>query len=223
MNGGHDLGGMMGFGPVVPEPGEPVFHAEWERRVFAMALAMGFTGTWSLDASRSAREDMPPAEYLSASYYAIWHTALERQIVENALATPDEIAHGTPVIPARPVTRVLRADAVGPRFGSGFPSDRPAPGPARYAVGDAVVARNIHPVGHTRLPRYVRGRTGTIERMHGAFVFPDTNARGAGESPQWLYTVGFTATALWGETGAVGDYVIVAAFESYLEPAGTST
>lgn len=218
MNGAQDLGGMMGFGPVVPEADEPFFHAEWERRVFALALAMGFTGAWTLDGSRSARENLPPATYLSAGYYAIWHAALAHQVVEAGLATPQEVADGVVAVPAAAVFRVLRAEDVAPRFSAGFPSDRPAVAPPRFAVGDAVLARNIHPVGHTRLPRYVRGRTGRVERIHGAFVFPDTNAHRAGENPQWLYTVGFCATDLWGETGRAGDRVTVAAFESYLAP-----
>lgn len=231
MNGAQDLGGMMGFGPVVPEADEPVFHAEWERRVFALALAMGFTGAWTLDASRSARENLAPATYLSSSYYAIWHAALAHQVVEAGLATSGEIADGVAVERAAPVARVLRAAEVAPRFDAGFPSDRPATAPPRFAVGDTVLARNIHPTGHTRLPRYVRGRTGRVERIHGAFVFPDTNAHRAGgsprtgvspqagETPQWLYTVGFCAVDLWGETGRAGDRVTVAAFESYLAPA----
>ncbi|MFD0935851.1 nitrile hydratase subunit beta, partial [Methylobacterium trifolii] len=94
MNGAQDLGGAHGFGPVVPEADEPVFHADWEKRVFAIAMAMGFTGTWSLDASRAARESLPPAEYLSASYYRIWLEALERQLAAHGLASPDEIASG---------------------------------------------------------------------------------------------------------------------------------
>lgn len=222
MNGAQDLGGMMGFGPVVPEADEPAFHAEWERRVFALALAMGFTGAWTLDGSRSARENLPPATYLSASYYAIWHAALVHQVLGAGLATRDEIAGGViatqGATPVAAVARVLHAAEVAPRFDAGFPSDRPVAAPPRFAVGDTVLARNLHPVGHTRLPRYVRGRTGRVERIHGTFVFPDTNAHRAGENPQWLYTVGFCATELWDETGRAGDRVKVAAFESYLAP-----
>ena len=216
MNGAQDLGGAHGFGPVAPEPDEPVFHAEWERRVFALAMAMGFTGTWSLDASRAARESLPPAVYLASSYYEIWLAALEAQIAGHGLASRGEMASGTPEAPARPVARVLHATELAPRFDAGFPSDRPAPGPARFAVGEAVVARNRHPVGHTRLPRYVRGRRGVIERIHGAFVFPDASAEAREAPPQWLYTVGFAAYELWGESADPGGRVTVAAFESYL-------
>ena len=216
MNGGQDLGGLHGFGPVVPEADEPVFHADWERRVFALAMAMGFTGAWTLDGSRAARESLPPGEYLRSSYYMIWLKALERQLAERGLARPEEVARGTPDLPAAPVARVLTADILGPRFRAGFPSDRPAAAPARFRVGEPVTMRNIHPTGHTRLPRYVRGRRGRVERVHGAFVLPDTSAHGRGENPDWLYTVGFSATELWGEDGDPGGRVTVAAFERYI-------
>ncbi len=175
MNGAQDLGGAQNFGPVVPEADEPVFHAPWERRVFAMAIAMGYAGAWSLDASRAAREAMPPAQYLGSSYYGIWLAALERQVAALGLTTPGEIAASAASVPTAPLPRVLRPEGLEARFRAGFPSDREAAAPARFAVGDAVVTVNAHPAGHTRLPRYARGRRGAVERVHGAFVFPDTN------------------------------------------------
>ncbi|MBE7247482.1 MAG: nitrile hydratase subunit beta, partial [Actinomycetospora chiangmaiensis] len=178
MNGAQDLGGAHGFGPVVPEPDEPVFHADWERRVFAMALAMGFTGAWNLDGSRATRESLPPAEYLAASYYEIWLKALEKQVAAAGLATPAEMAAGTASAPAKPVARVLARADLEARFRAGFPSSRAADAPARFALGDTVLARNLHPTGHTRLPRYVRGRRGRIARVDGVFVSPDTSAHG---------------------------------------------
>ncbi|MCJ2014495.1 nitrile hydratase subunit beta [Methylobacterium sp. J-076] len=219
MNGPQDLGGSHGFGPVMPEPGEPVFHAEWEKRVFAMAMAMGFTGTWNLDGSRAMRESLPPAEYLASSYYEIWFEALEKQILASGLATRDEVAAGRSLEPPAPVARVLTADILAPRFRAGFPSDRPPGGPARFALGDAVIAKVMNPVGHTRLPRYVRGRRGRVEAVHGAFVFPDTNASKQGENPAWLYTVAFDAAELWGPEADPGGRVTIAAFEPYLDPA----
>ena len=219
MNGAQDLGGSHGFGPVLPETSEPVFHAEWEKRVFAMALAMGFTGTWNLDGSRAARESLPPAEYLSSSYYKIWLEALEAQILGNGLATREEVSTGRVAAPARPVARVLTADILEPRFRAGFPSDRAPDGPARFAVGDAVVAKVMNPAHHTRLPRYVRGRRGVVEAIHGAFVFPDTNAYGKGENPVWLYTIGFDAAELWGPEADPGGRVTIAGFEPYFDPA----
>ncbi|KOX43644.1 MAG: nitrile hydratase subunit beta [Methylobacterium sp.] len=219
MNGAQDLGGCHGFGPVTPEPEEPVFHAPWERRVFAMAMAMGYTGAWNLDGSRANRESLPPAEYLAASYYEIWLKALEKQVAATGLATQAEIEAGKSAAPAEPVARVLHREGLEERFRAGFPSSRTAAAAARFAVGDAIRARNDHPTGHTRLPRYVRGRHGRIVRVDGVFVFPDTNAYGAGENPTWLYTVAFTAQELWGESGDPGGIVTVAAFEPYLEPA----
>lgn len=216
MNGAQDLGGMHGLGAVVPEPNEPVFHAAWESRVFALAMAMGFTGAWTLDGSRAAREAMPPADYLRAPYYAIWLDALERQLAAHGLAHPDEIARGKPDPDPAPVARVLTADILEPRFRAGFPSDRPAPAPARFSIGDAVTMRNIHPTGHTRLPRYVRAKRGTVLRVHGAFVLPDTNAHGQGENPDWLYTVAFASTELWGEDADPNGRVTVAVFEHYI-------
>ena len=219
MNGAQDLGGAHGFGPVVPEPDEPVFHAAWERRVFALAMAMGYTGAWNLDGSRANRESLPPAEYLASSYYEIWLRALEKQVVGTGLVTPAELASGRSAEKAKPVARVLAREGLEQRFRAGFPSSRATDAPARFAVGGAVLARNIHPTGHTRLPRYVRGKRGQIVRVDGVYVFPDTNAYGSGENPTWLYTVAFTAQELWGESGDPGGVVTVAAFEPYLDPA----
>ena len=219
MNGAQDLGGAQGFGPVLPEADEPAFHAPWERRVFAMALAMGYAGAWNLDASRAARESMPPAQYLSSSYFRIWLAAVEKQVAALGLARPEEIASGAASALGKPLPRVLGPEGLEARFRAGFPSDRPAEAPARFAVGERVVTINDHPTHHTRLPRYARGRRGTVERVHGAFVFPDTNAHGRGENPTWLYTVGFEAAELWGASADLGGRVMVAAFEPYLKPA----
>lgn len=218
MNGGQDLGGMHGFGPIAPEADEPRFHACWEKRVFGLAMAMGLSGTWNLDASRSARESLPPGEYLISSYYAIWLMALEHHVQRHGLATPEELSSGTSCASAAPLKRVLKGEEVAPLFARGFPSDRPVSDPARFSTGDLVRARKMNPTGHTRLPRYVRGHIGTIEAVHSGFVFPDTNARLAGEAPQWLYTVRFSGRDLWGEQAEVGHAVSVNAFESYLEP-----
>lgn len=219
MNGGQDLGGMHGFGPIAPEPNEPRFHAEWEKRVFGLAMAMGLSGTWNLDASRAAREALPPGEYLTSSYYAIWLKALERQVQAHGLASPEELSSGTVSTPPVTVKRVLRGEEVEPLFARGFPSDRPVTDPARFAAGERVRTRVLNPEGHTRLPRYVRGRVGMVECVHGSFVFPDTNACLAGEAPQWLYTVQFSGRELWGAQAGPGHAVSVNAFESYLEPA----
>ncbi|MEJ1160225.1 nitrile hydratase subunit beta [Prosthecomicrobium sp. N25] len=219
MNGAQDLGGQMGFGPVEPEPEHVRFHADWERRALALTLAMGATGSWTLDRSRFMRESLPPARYLSSSYYQIWLAGLERLLVDAGLATPAELASGAAQGKARPVKRVLTAADVPAVLARGGPCSRPAEEPARFAAGDRIVAANIHPRTHTRIPRYVRGRPGRIEAVHGVFVFPDTNAHGLGEQPAWLYSVAFRAPDLWGPDADPASTVRVDLFEPYLEPA----
>lgn len=214
MNGAADLGGMMGFGPVVDDG--QLFHADWERRALALTLAMGAAGRWSIDASRHARETLPPAQYLSSSYYAIWIAALERLLVSSGLVGADELAQGRPSTPGADVRAWDRAD-VARVLATGSRYDRGVDAPARFAVGDAVRTRVMHPEGHTRLPRYARGVTGVVERVHGAHVLPDTNAHGAGEQPQWLYTVRIDGSALWGADAEPGLTVTIEAWEGYLE------
>jgi nitrile hydratase len=218
MNGAQDMGGMMGFGPVAPEKDEPVFHAEWEKRAFALTLAMAAPGGWNLDQSRAARESLHPAQYLASSYYQIWVAALEKLMAERGLVTPDEIEAGKSLHPPKAVARILTVENVPATLAKGGPSGRPASTPQRFQAGQRVRARNIHPVGHTRLPRYVRGHVGAVTHVHGAHVFPDSNAAGRGESPQWLYTVCFTSQELWGEAADPTGSVSVDAWESYLEP-----
>ena len=218
MNGVHDMGGMHGFGPVEPEPGEPVFHAEWERRAFALTLAMGATGEWNLDQSRFAREDRPPAYYLRRTYYEIWLAGLERQLAERGLVSADEVEAGR-VLDAPGALDPVGPEAAARMLRSGGPTNREAPRPARFAEGDRVLARNLNPQTHTRLPRYVRGRVGTVVLVHGCHVFPDANAHDGGEDPQWLYTVRFAGHDLWGPDTDPTVAVSVDAFEPYLEPA----
>ncbi|MDX2102100.1 MAG: nitrile hydratase subunit beta [Alphaproteobacteria bacterium] len=216
MNGAHDLGGQHGFGPVQPEPAEPVFHAPWEGRMLALNVAMGATGTWSIDASRHARESLPPAVYLTSSYYRIWRLGLERLVIDHGLASAEELATGVAVDPPRPVARTLAADRVDAVLAAGFPYDRPAPAPAQFQVGQAVLTRVMHPVTHTRLPRYARGKPGVVERVHGYHVFPDSHAHGGGEAPQWLYSVRFAAPELWGQDADPTVSVRIDLWESYL-------
>jgi nitrile hydratase len=217
MNGAHDMGGMHGFGRVVPERDEPVFHADWERRVFALTLAMGATGEWNLDASRFARESLPPPEYLSRSYYEIWLAGLERLLAQRGLVTPDEMETGRSLQAAQPLKRTLAAADATASLGRGSPTNREAPREPLFQVGDRVGARNMHPAGHTRLPRYVRGHAGTITAVHGCHVFPDRHAHGHGEDAQWLYTVSFSGRELWGADADPTVTVAIDAFEPYLE------
>jgi nitrile hydratase len=217
MNGPQDMGGLHGFGRVEPEAGEPAFHADWERRALALTLAMAIPGGWNLDMSRAARERIPPADYLRMTYYEIWLAGLERLLAERGLVRSEEIAAGRSLVPPRPVSRILAADQVAARLAAGNGTERPASRPAAFKEGDAVRARNMHPVSHTRLPRYVRGHAGTIERVHGCHVFPDSNAAGTGENPQWLYTVRFDGRALWGDDTDPTIKISVDAWEPYLE------
>ncbi len=219
MNGAQDMGGQHGFGPVKPEPNEPPFHTRWEERAFAITVAMGATGEWNIDQARFARESLPPAEYLAKSYYEIWFAGLERLLFQRGFVSPDEIEEGRSIAPPKPLKRTMKADDVARTLGRGGPVSRPAAKPARFAVGDRVRTKNMHPATHTRLPRYVRGHVGMVERVHGCHVFPDTNARGEGEHPQWLYAVRFEGRELWGPDADPTVKVSIDAFEPYLEPA----
>jgi nitrile hydratase len=219
MNGPHDLGGTQGFGPVDPEADEPVFHAEWERRAAALSLAMGATGAWNIDMVRHARERIPPAEYLAASYYEKWLKGLERLLVEHGLAAEAEIEAGRSASPGVGLPRVPRAADVPALLAKGTSYERKPSTPASFKVGDLVRAKVMNPMGHTRIPRYARGRRGTIAAVHGVHVFPDSNSAGSGENPQWLYSVAFAAREIWGPEARDGDEVRVDLWEPYLEPA----
>ena len=219
MNGGQDLGGTHGHGPVMPEPNEPVFHADWEKRAFALTLAMAMPGGWNIDMSRFARENRPPGEYLSMSYYELWFYGLETMLKERDLVTDDEIVVGHMLDAPKPVKRTLSPGDVAQVLYRGGPTERESITSAKFKAGDRVRARNINPLTHTRLPRYVRGHVGTIERVIGCHVFPDSNAAGAGENPQWLYTVRFDGPELFGSASDPSVTVSVDAWDPYLEPA----
>jgi nitrile hydratase len=212
------MGGQQAFGPVRPEPDEPLFHAAWERRALGVVIAMGATGAWNLDMSRAARESLPPATYLASGYYEIWIRALERLLVERGLADAGELASGHSG--REPVARVrkLVASDVAAALSRGAPTARVAGAPARFAAGDRVRTRNMNPATHTRLPRYCRDKPGTIVKVHGAHVFPDTHALETGEHPHWLYTVRFEARDLWGDD-TTADAVHADLWEPYLEGA----
>jgi nitrile hydratase subunit beta len=216
-NSVHDMGGMHGFGPVEPEPNEPVFHARWEGRVLAMQRATGYTRLWTIDGGRASLENLPPVDYLGSSYYRRWYLGLERRLLAHGLVGEDEIAAGRALRPGIRLNRKMtEEDAKRPLFGD---FARPAPAPARFKPGDRVRTKNINPPTHTRLPRYARDKEGTVEAVRGCHVFPDTAAIGAGENPQWLYTVVFAGRELWGEEADPAISVSIEAFEPYLLPA----
>jgi nitrile hydratase subunit beta len=217
MNGVHDMGGMHGFGKVMPEKDEPVFHASWEGRVYAMQRAAGLFGYWNIDGGRASVEKLPPHVYLGVTYYEKWFLGLEQRLLDNGLIGPDELAAGHALHPAKPIKHKLAPEDVRDlQRGSYY---RPARAPARFAPGDRVHTKNINPTTHTRLPRYARDRIGTVEAIRGCHVFPDSVVLGKGDDPQWLYTVVFDGKELWGAEAAPGLKVSIEAFEPYLEPA----
>jgi nitrile hydratase len=219
MNGVHDLGGLHGMGPVQPEKNEPIFHARWEARVFALVRAMGAWRKWNIDASRHQRELIPGPEALRMSYYEKWLAGLNELMVAKGLVSRQEIESGHALPGSTKATPALPANAVSQLVARGAPANRDLQVPPRFKTGQRVRARNINPVGHTRLPRYVRGKIGTIDSLHGAFVFPDTNAHFKGENPQHLYSVRFTAQELWGADAVTQDSVYVDLWDEYLDPA----
>ncbi|MEP4766461.1 MAG: nitrile hydratase subunit beta [Roseibium sp.] len=217
MNGAQDLGGQMGFGPIELEDNEPNFHAKWEERAFALTLAMGATGSWNIDTSRHARESLPPADYLSSSYYKIWTMGLEKLCLDKGLITESELSSGKALEPAKPVKQVLKAENVSAVLAKGGPADRPEEQPARFKVGDKIRTKRMHPECHTRLPRYARDTVGVIDAIHGVHVFPDTSAHGKGENPTWLYSVAFKGTDVWGPDSDPSVSLRIDLWEPYLD------
>ena len=214
----HDMGGMHGFGPIEAEPAEPPFHARWEGRVFAMQRAMGITGLWTIDAGRASLEALPPLDYLGSSYYRRWFLGLENRLVLYGLVGADEIAAGHSSRAGAALPRKLTPADVENKLMRGEFA-RPTNQQPRFQEGDRVRTKNLNPATHTRLPRYARTKTGTVAAVRGCHVFPDSAALGAGENPQWLYTVVFAARELWGEDADPAVEVSIEAFEPYLEPA----
>jgi len=217
VNSVHDMGGTHGLGPVAPEADEPLFHAEWESRVLALVIASPTRG--NIDAGRHQRELIPGADYLRMSYYEKWFEALEAMLLHGGHITATELAAARADPDAPKATPRLKAQDVAPAFARRGSYLREPPEAAAFAVGDKVRARNLHPDGHTRLPRYVRGHKGMIERVHGAHVYPDTHAQTGDDDPHWLYTVRFASRELWGPNAAERDSVSLDLWEPYLERA----
>jgi nitrile hydratase len=206
----HDMGGMDGFGPIERERDEPVFHAEWERRMFALSFGIAVSVGTDDDHFRREVESIPPVDYLKASYYELWYRACHAMLERHGVLAP-----GKPQGLRAPLT----AAEVWPSIEGGASTRMPEDGiVARFKTGDAVIARNIHPTGHTRLPRYARGKRGVIHAVRGVFSFADSKARGDGPCPQHLYTVAFTAAELWGGNDH-GNTVYLDLWDNYLDPA----
>lgn len=219
MNGIHDMGGMQGFGPIVREDDEPLWHAPWEARMFAVASAIGAWGRWPIDASRDQIESMSAEEYLRSAYYEKRLPATIANAIRHGLITRQEAETGRPDPASPKASPALTADAVDGLMKRGSPTVRVTERQASFQVGDPVRTRNLNPATHTRLPRYARDKPGVIVLLHGTHVFPDTNALLQGENPQPLYTVKFRARDLWGEAANARDTVCIDLWEDYLEPA----
>jgi nitrile hydratase len=219
MNGIHDMGGMQDMGSIEYDKNEPVFHEEWEGRVFAMFLAAGAWHRWNLDAFRYTREVLPPVDYLTVSYYEQWHSGLVHLLVTRGLVTAEEIESGKPAPGSAKAVPPLTPEKIPAALPNRIHAQRDVKVAPRFQAGQRVRAHNINPVGHTRLPRYARGKTGTIYRDYGVFVLPDTNAKFAGENPQHVYSVRFMARELWGAQAQEQDSVYIDMWDDYLEPA----
>jgi len=218
MDGVHDMGGMDGFGKVEAEVNEPPFHAPWEGRVLAMQRAMGYAGAWHIDHSRFAQEKLPPATYLTASYYQRWALAMEKNVTERGYATPEELKSGHAQAAGKNLPRKLTPDVVGAGLTRSSFYRQPQ-GAQKFKPGDRVRTKNIHPATHTRLPRYARDKLGVVEMCHGCHMYPDSVANDQGDNPQWLYTVVFDSRELWGPDADPTLKISIDAFEPYLDPA----
>lgn len=223
MDGIHDLGGMHGFGRVEREENEPWFHNDWERRVFGYANIAAFVTQHGDDQLRRAIERIPPAKYLTSSYYELWHEATITLMKEFGVLGDDELEAGRS-LRSLPVpfdtANQARAETLWAAYQAGASQSRPdATGfPHRFRTGDRVVTKSVMPYGHTRLPRYARGRPCTIVAEHGAFIVADRNSERRDTSPDMLYTVEFQARDLWGDEAQDGDTLRLDAWDSYLDP-----
>ncbi len=215
MNGVHDMGGMHGFGRIHYEKNQRPFHHEWERRVWGMSLGSTYPDGANLDAERHTTERIPPALYLSYSYFERWLYSLTTTLLEGGLVTVDEVTSGKASTGATPRSDAACPERVDPYARSEYRRDiDAAPG---FKIGDRVRTGNPHPSGHTRLPRYAREKHGRIHLHHGAHVLPDANAHGKGECPTHLYTVAFAARDLWGPEASARDKVFLDIWECHLE------
>lgn len=200
MNGVHDMGGMHGMGPINAESNEPVFHETWEARVYAMTRAIGAWRKWNIDTGRWYIERIAPVDYLRMSYYEKWHTRNVELLIKTNTVSREEVVTGVPAPNSPKLSPPLLADRVPMlALNRNIPSSYEPGIQPRFKIGQHVRARNFHPTGHTRLPRYARGKAGVIDRDHGVYNFPDTNSDGRGPKRQHVYSVRFAARELWGE------------------------
>jgi nitrile hydratase len=210
---------MHGLGPVHAEANEPPFHETWEGRAAGILEMMSFPSGFTVDRFRYLRETLRADLYLTQNYYEQWIYIAEQALLEAGMISHRELASGHPVPGAKPRNDAMRPDAVWDFLHSHAHSGRALDERPIFAVGQRVRARQAQPAGHTRLPRYARGRAGIVTRHHGGHVLPDASAHGQGDAPQHLYTVGFTARELWGDAANLRDKIHLDLWEGYLEPA----
>ena len=225
MNGIHDLGGMHGFGPVAREDHEPVFHEPWEGRVYGMLQRFGAKVPVAYPgANRGYIESIPPRTYLEMSYYERFLEAMVRRAIDAGVITAAELEARVRRFEDEPAATVPhRADAAAvedarQRLGRQLRPHSEGR-PARFRKGDRVTAINVSRVGHNRLPRYIRGRTGWIERVNGLYPIEDELVFSYDKQPQTVYTVGFEGTEVWGPECEPNMKVYMELWEGYLAPA----
>ena len=222
MDGIHDLGGFEGYGPVPYTPEEPIAVGDrWQAFAGAALFALLRSGLTNIDAHRHRIERLDPTRYLPISYWGRWLAAVESAAVDQGIATSDEVEAAVRALghdPSDTAPPPRMHPNVGPESRANDPTFlRPVDRPPRFAVGDRVSTLDDAPHrGHHRLPRYARGRTGVVVRSYPSFTFPDTTAHGDGESPTYVYAVGFAATELWGPDADPDQICHLDLFEPYL-------
>ena len=217
MDGVHDLGGMDNFGPIIIEENEPVFHEEWERTVFSHMLALLGSDYFSVDEVRRSTESIPPIQYLASSYYENWLESVISLLQEKGVVAAQEIQTGKSIHANGTALPPLTKEGVEFITSNPLPALQELDQRPLFQVGDHITTKVMHPAHHTRLPRYIRGKQGTIEKIHGAFLLPDLNAYGGTETSQYNYSVRFSARELWGEDAPPKDCLFIDLFESYME------
>jgi nitrile hydratase subunit beta len=218
MDGIADMGGTEGWGPThPPRIDEPVFEEPWEGRAFALTLLSLRLAGWNVDAFRHAEERLDRRAYLGDGYYGRLLNAAELVLTESGVLAPSAIEARARNLCGEPVEEPpLPQPAKSYYAPTAEGSLRTIDATPAFAVGERVRAKNESLAGHTRLARYVRGHTGVVVAIQPASVLPDTNAHFLGENPQFVYSVRFDSSELWG-ADAEPFAVTIEMFESYLE------
>jgi nitrile hydratase len=220
MDGVHDMGGMHGFGTVVESGAELAYHESWEPRVFAIQILVGLEGLGAGPGGRAVREEMEPARYLAASYYERWLYGAEQRLLRKGTIAPGEVEAMMERLEAGEPMPAHHDPGMGERMLSALRAVHPmhpAPPDTRFACGQRVRVKRMHPPGHTRCPRYVRGAIGLIERVRGTDRLPDRAVYGEKVDPEPVYSVAFSSHELWGPSEEPTWTVLLDLWETYLE------